>query len=686
MSKPRPDSGRVVFEAPAAVDYFDEEDDIDEDDWDAQLIIEQSAYEPKHLHEPGPLAMTLQGILGNGAGASSHQQSIKGGVGVSANNPEMAQTVPESLLEYLESTVLKEMFPDFAALNDTNSFFVGDGSDGGGSKGNHSDSHETLGIQSNRGYGEPTESTQKNVHQSFSAQKHLKGFPEWLLSTCPKLKSSIMLTPYSHDVNELLRRARLASSSAAVSTSSRASDLPAVSQPRLAKNARAAYIASYTGTEGSSQNAENAVSDVLYKMAQLGASARVLLEVDANQTVGTQEDGDNDLNLDFYDSVLQRCEEDPTKDECVAALEDVTRWIRSLCHTQPSPTVASSPAETVRTGTGTVGGGGGVQSVRDSGRPTWYESFRLQQSPGANLPRPPPPPETAGTLSASEVRDARDRDTIELARGAASAPLRPSDLFKGISHRKYDKIFSSCDFILHELSQFTTGRILQLYSILLNGIESLPPSPSPLNKALLLDPELATAVSEMMQHLTRMVHICRIKIQMLEIKIHVNLNVDLFSILQNLRYIADELQTINDAWLRTLFLFLRSDEEAQIRSSGLDGSNHSKQSSASQHTAAGVSKDEYYAQNSSGSPVAGSSLMPYSQRHGEILQKVLADLQGLCVADTLLMVCRISPITFRKLQDSAGIHSWMKSKDVKRGRPKSRNVIDADDDDRLITL
>ena len=348
----------------------------------------------------------------------------------------------------------------------------------------------------------------------------------------------------------------------------------------------------------------------------------------------------------FIERLLDLCEEEPTKETCINALEEIVRWIRSLCQTEKKSTIIRAPTT------------------------------------------------TNAAAKKSEQRPHLDRGGKNTERGNNAAG---DDIFPGISKRRFEKIFSRCDYILNEQSRFTTGRILELHNIFAAANSALEAAGHANGIATMLGVEfnyyqmyematdgvasveakevlkafdrdtacrLGTMSNVLFRLLCKQTSLSRIQLHMLEIRIHVHRNVDMFSNLENLRFLLEELDTIMNTWLGTLRNFLPSQKSLRSGSSMddmYDDEAYLMRPISFQTTDLLIDRVVIDSDAKQGSFGFNRLILPvnnlkrvdtiYIKAHADMLIRVINDLQALCVANKLLVTSGISPITYQHLFD-----------------------------------
>lgn len=361
--------------------------------------------------------------------------------------------------------------------------------------------------------------------------------------------------------------------------------------------------------------------------------------------------------------MLDVCEEQPTRESCIQSLEMIVYWMRGVAsqvkehERHPNLRFATERFHNVpdqlehnSSFFGTISGKFGDESS-------------IHGLSAANLKN------TSGASRASTFRDANSNtagsrfgrsgnNTSGFSVGPGAVPTTgTADNIKIITQRSFDRIFSRCDYILSEQTRYTTSRVLEIHTILamqlsiddyisratVNGNVALDVAfhnaAVDATAATLSDEYTRSNVVQMMNLLANHISLCRIQIHMLEIKIHMYRSAfDLFGTLEKIQYISDELDAILNTWLKNLNFFLPSSQTiASLRNA--ENNNQWKK----------------------------ESKRVYSQDQAEILTKVIVDLQGLCVANKLLSVCGISPITYEEYTDIVTVGNLddkTKSRDV----------------------
>lgn len=110
-----------------------------------------------------------------------------------------------------------------------------------------------------------------------------------------------------------------------------------------------------------------------------------------------------------------------------------------------------------------------------------------------------------------------------------------------ITRDKIDSLFLRCDYILHEQSKETRSRILECLKIWRDKFDLLP-------EVQLLDESAGSLVSSFLKLLRHQFSLCRIQLQLIEIKIHISSVDDLNSQLGCLETIMEKLVLL-DEWL-----------------------------------------------------------------------------------------------------------------------------------------
>lgn len=383
------------------------------------------------------------------------------------------------------------------------------------------------------------------------------------------------------------------------------------------------------------------IGERIYK----GASSKKGSHINARLLLNSEIQGLDGSRGAFIERLLDLCEEEPTKDSCINSLEEIVRWIRSLCQTENKSTIFRTPTT-------------------------------VHSSANHSEQRPP-------------HHDPSDKNTRK------EKKTDVDDIFPGISKRRFEKIFSRCDYILNEQSRYTTGRILELYHIFaaenssleaaghangfatVMGVEynyfqmyemaadgAVPVDAKEIFKAFdrHLGSRLGTMSNLLFKLLCKQTSLSRIQLHMLEIRIHVHRNFDMFSNLENLRFLLEELDTIMNTWLGTLRNFLPS--QTSVRSGGSVEDMHDDEAYLTRPISFlttdllidrvvidSDAKQQSFRFNGLMFPGDTQRRVDtiYVQGQADMLVRVINDLQALCVANKLLVTSGISPITYQPL-------------------------------------
>eukprot|EP01037_Dinobryon_pediforme_P018885 gene18885-19216_t len=285
----------------------------------------------------------------------------------------------------------------------------------------------------------------------------------------------------------------------------------------------------------------------------------------ARKQLNTEIGGVDGSRRAFIERLLDICEEEPTKDSCIDALEDIVGWIRGLCQTQSDSSFTSE------------------------------ESGDKQKTP---------------------TRSKGDK---------SSERPNSSDVFPGMPKNVFDKIFSRCDYVLNEQSRFTTGRILELHNIF----------------------SAEASVLEAAGHANGVGSILGVEYSyflMYEMNLGGNLSAD-----------AREVLKAFDKQFGTMDSGADSDAMAPLH----DYEIYLKRPISFSNTDLLIdrvviesdSKQESFRYNQPVFTVQRKIETYYSHEHVEMLMRIINDLQALCLANKLLVISGISPITYQPLFD-----------------------------------
>lgn len=300
----------------------------------------------------------------------------------------------------------------------------------------------------------------------------------------------------------------------------------------------------------------------------------------------------------FIEQVLERCEQEPTKESCIYSLEVIVKWIRGICH----------------------------QKIYDD-----IDEGDQQVSS-----------ESKGDFRKSESRPSSSQ--------TPSYQQNPSNLAKfHITLERLEQLFARCDYILNEQSKFTVAQILELISVLRDELNAISSGFTDRKRATLIN--RSNVVRDIIHFLCNQISLSRIHVYMLDIKAHINFFDSLASHLEALEVIWDELEAIK-SWLTTVTMFLpppridlrsMSTDTQVSRDPALTLQSHPKFEEAMR---AAIQEEIKIALTSN--QTASLHFHRFNQSHGAVLSKMLIELQACCLANKLLLLSEISSITMQK--------------------------------------
>lgn len=409
--------------------------------------------------------------------------------------------------------------------------------------------------------------------------------------------------------------------------------------------------------------------------------------------------------------ILERCEENPRNEQFTGSLERVVRWLRGISNVFDDTLVYKHKdianqwlhnqltvfSNTSSTGTGSKS----ERSGREIGTPGRGKEKDSEAE--------------SSYKSILKNSNSQKQDFLK-------AGFKREIPSKTNSLNHFDEIFGRCDYLLSELADYTNGKILALHSVLLaesrqQQIEepssTRPPtrgnnssragtvssnddaaesiSVSTFNtQSSDADPKktVGLSVCEMFHLLANHCSVNRMKLQMLEIKMHMYCSGDFFSNLEKLHFITDELDTSLNVWVKNLRNFLlpagfpkktsltigRKDIPPSGSQKAIPSPRISYFVAYSPRTTSNSPTERPGQRNSTSSGLTslssgsypnnvrtGSSMKgkvnpndgiydhPYTEQHADTLISILLDLQASCLANKMLIICNVSPLSFRKL-------------------------------------
>jgi tetratricopeptide (TPR) repeat protein len=294
----------------------------------------------------------------------------------------------------------------------------------------------------------------------------------------------------------------------------------------------------------------------------------------------------------FIEQVLERCEQEPTKESCIYSMEVIVKWIRGICHQK------------------TIHEGG------DSERGLGSYGDAVKEN-GSNSNAPPIPKSS-------------------------------------ITWERLEQLFARCDYILNEQSKFTVAQILELISYLREELSAISIGLNDRKRGLAAN--RGHVVRDIIHFLCNQISLSRIHIYMLEIKAHINYFGDnIASHLESLEVLWDELEAIK-SWLSTVGFFLpvakidlrnvsmdSQTTSLSARDPALNLQSHPKFEEA-MRTA--IAEEIRIALSSS--HTTSIHYHRFNQSHTIMLNRMLTELQACCLCNKLLLLSEISSITMQK--------------------------------------
>jgi hypothetical protein len=341
------------------------------------------------------------------------------------------------------------------------------------------------------------------------------------------------------------------------------------------------WISSTSSLLSSSINSEN---------SNPSANARTLMESEV-QVFQT--------DVYFIEQVLERCEQEPTKESCIYSMEVIVKWIRGICH----------------------------QKIN-------HEGGDVARKTGGYG-------EAANKNTASSTNNA--------------PPLSKSS----VTWERLEQLFARCDYILNEQSKFTVAQILELISYLREELNSISIGLNDRKRGL--SGNRGHVVRDIIHFLCNQISLSRIHIYMLEIKAHINYFGDnIASHLESLEVLWDELEAIK-SWLNTVGFFLPT-AKVDLRNVSMDSQTTALsardpalnlQSHPKFEEAMRIAIGEEIRIALTSNHTTSIHYHRFSQSHSIVLNRMLTELQACCLSNKLLLLSEISSITMQRREGRA---------------------------------